>query len=191
MHYEAWTQKYDEKDIPVNSIRVAAFRTHTVGYTGQPKCPYRDFQFSDSECMAYDKKLRLYMSKNFIVQDKAVDINQFFRGKLFIYVDTLLTLIHFSGPPPEVITQVFSFFDLIFEFIMSYIKVFPSFKKEYEMTNTFQFLYLGHNKAALALCYPEFAEILKLFLGVYVSRTNETFKVNNSQMIFNSLLAST
>ena len=179
VHYEAWSQKYDENNLQLNSIRVTPFRSHTVGYTGQPKCPYRDFQFSDRECLAYDKKLRYFMSKNFIVQDKANDINQFFRGSLFIYVDTLLTFIHFSGPPPEVITQVLSFCDLNFEFIMSYIKDFPTFKKEYELTSSFPFLYLGHNKAALALCYTEFAELLKLFLGVYVNRTSETFKVIN------------
>lgn len=41
--FEGWSYKYDT-DIRKASIKIAPFRTHTFGYTGQPKTAYRDFK---------------------------------------------------------------------------------------------------------------------------------------------------
>ena len=180
IHFEAWSQKYDVKNIPVNSIcQVGAFRSHSVGYTGQPKIPFREFKFSESECELFANKLKDFIKLNFKVKDTSMEITQFLRGKLFFYIDSILTLDHLILPSPENLKQILQFLDIVFELIIAYVLAFPSLKNEYEKTKHFPNLYLVQRNAALSLCYQEFAEILKLCLGYYKKRTEESFHVLN------------
>ena len=46
IHYEGWSDKYDEF-LSIRSPKIAPFRTHTQGYTGQVKQAYREFVLND------------------------------------------------------------------------------------------------------------------------------------------------
>ena len=177
IHYEAWALKYDESAIPKTISRLAPFRSHTVGYTGQTKEPYRDFKYLNSEKQALENQMKEISDSQFKISLSAYEITQLIRGKLFIYADTLLTSVKYYRPNIKDWEEILEFFDKIFEFILQWLVAYPKFKTESEASITNKYLYMEDPQVALSSCFPEFFEILKLCFGINPNRLNNTIQV--------------
>jgi hypothetical protein len=89
--FEGWSSKYDI-EIKRTSPKIAPFRTHTFGYTGQSKTTYRDFKITATYMAHMEKRVKEVMDSNFMGFSNAYECTQFIRGELYYYVDSLLTL---------------------------------------------------------------------------------------------------
>lgn len=180
IHYEAWAFKYDESAIPKTVSKLAPFRMNTVGYTGQKKDPYRDFKYIKQEKQAFENQMKQIIDSQFKISLPAYEITQLIRGRLFIFADSLLTSVHYYRPNIKDWEEILEFFDKTFEFILQWFAAFPKFRSDYEACSTNKYLYIDDPQAAVACCYPEFFEILKLCFGIYPERLAQPIKVSRS-----------
>lgn len=91
VHYDGWSEKYDEY-VQVKSGKIAPFRFCTVNYTGQNFSAYRDFHYNFDLHEKYKKELSEILSKGFEVLETPRKVNQYLRGELYLYVDSILSL---------------------------------------------------------------------------------------------------
>jgi len=89
--FDGWSAKFDLL-VKRTSSKIAPFRTHTVGYTGQVKQAYRDFLITPTYMAILEKRIREIITSNFLCFQSGYECTQFLRGELFQYVDSLLTL---------------------------------------------------------------------------------------------------
>jgi len=89
--FDGWSSKYDI-EIKRYSTKIAPFRTHTVGYTGQMSGALRDFKFSPTYMSHLENRVNEIIQSDFRCFNSAYECTQFLRGELFFYVDSLLTL---------------------------------------------------------------------------------------------------
>lgn len=89
--FEGWSSKYDI-EVKRTSNKIAPFRTHSFGYTGQQKIAYRDFKMTSTYMAYMEKRVQEVIDSNFMGFSNAYECTQFIRGELYYYVDSLLTL---------------------------------------------------------------------------------------------------
>jgi len=165
VHFEGWGRKFDEKNVKVTEVRVAPFRKHTRGYTGQQKSTFREFTYSRDTKLALEAKLKGLMERSFVVEDP-YEFNQFFRGELFFFVDSLLTSLGVSPPAHEFGSEILKFLELYLQMIVQWLKLLWDLKEELETAGKWDLLYAVHGRTSVALSYPDIAESLsKLFGG--------------------------
>jgi len=63
--FEGWSSKYDI-ELKRNSSKIAPFRTHTFGYTGQQKTAYRDFKITPTYMTHLEKRIKELIDTNFL-----------------------------------------------------------------------------------------------------------------------------
>lgn len=92
----------------------------------------------------------------------AWEVTQYFRGKLFIYVDFL-----FGGNEyhPAEIDEVIDFLKCVLLCIVVYLRKLTSWEKEYTEMQTEKHLWLVCPQHALLCSFPELAEMLRKFFG--------------------------
>lgn len=177
VHYEAWNRKYDEPFLSRSCARLANFRSHTVGYTG-PKTVHRKFEFASGVNGAHIERLRVFVKAGFDLKLSPIEITEYLRGDLFLYADTLLTMMHVFKPTLADIQEILSFTETLFTLILQWIKLFPEFRKEYELSKEYPNLYLTSARTAVARCYPELMELVDTCLNVNSIRTADSFRVS-------------
>ena len=64
LSFEGWSQKYDIK-IRKTSAKISPFRSHTFGYTGQPKNAFRDFKQNQAYNSMMEKKVKEVINSRF------------------------------------------------------------------------------------------------------------------------------
>eukprot|EP00826_Nyctotherus_ovalis_P005218 TRINITY_DN11170_c0_g2_i13.p1 TRINITY_DN11170_c0_g2~~TRINITY_DN11170_c0_g2_i13.p1 ORF type:complete len:284 (-),score=59.79 TRINITY_DN11170_c0_g2_i13:218-1045(-) len=177
VRYEGWSRKYDEPFLSKSCARLANFRSHTVGYTG-PKTVHRKFEFATNVNGAHMARLLLFVKANFTLQLSPIEVTEYVRGELFLYADTLLTMMHVFKPTLTEIQEILSFTETLLTLIIQWIKCFPQFRKEYELSKEYPNLYLTSTRTAVARCYPELMELIDTCLNVNSVRTVNSFRVS-------------
>lgn len=89
LRFDGWSEKWDVK-VPYASARVAPFRLHSVGYTGQKKAAIREWLYTIDEVEQAELQLASLQEGDFKC-GTAWDTTQFYRGYLYTLVDCLLT----------------------------------------------------------------------------------------------------
>jgi len=179
IHYEGWTIKYDEKNLPKTAAKLAPFRSCSRGYTGQNIQAYRDFNFETSECLNKQTTLQKLISSNLdnTIGISAYELTQLIRGELFFYCDSLLSLAHYYRPNLENLQKVYETIGLYLDMILLWLEKFPLWKNEYELCKKYKYLYLIDYETALACCSNEFEEILRNCFGSDWNRLEKSFCV--------------
>lgn len=180
IRYEAWGPSCDEVKIPKTSARLAPFRSRSVGYTGQKCQAYRLFAYVKSDLDKYSAEVKTLVTNGFDCAPRsAAEFTQFFRGELFFYIDSLVTLFHYAQPDAESVHDIFSFLDSVMEAIVAWVQAFPlhSHIEEYNAAKKHPLLYLVDPGTAVAASYPELAAILRVCFGGDRIRVEKSFKV--------------
>ena len=176
VHYESWNVKYDEPYLSKSCARLATFRSRTIGYTG-PKTVNRKFKYSNKVNNTHIAKLKELITFDSAFKFSAVEITEYIRGDLFLYVDSLLAMMHVFKPTLTEMNEILHFFDNFLSFTFKWIKEFPKVRKEYEKSKEYPNLYLTSARAAVARCYPELFELIGACFHTSSIHTSESFKV--------------
>jgi len=64
INFEGWSTKYDI-EIKRYSNKIAPFRTHTFGYTGQSSTAIRDFKFNQTYLAVLENKINEILDSDF------------------------------------------------------------------------------------------------------------------------------
>ena len=128
LHFEGWSLRYDI-EVKRNSTKIAPFRTHSLGYTGQQKSAFRDFKFNPSYMALLSNRCREIIDSEFKCFQRPYEITQFLRGEFFYYVDSLLTM----GNVVERahLTEVVAFCELAFKLILKWYELLPQWFPAY------------------------------------------------------------
>lgn len=180
IHFEAWCNKYDERDIPKKSSRLAPFRLHSVGYTGQLSRAYRNFNYDKAINTHNINELNKLIVSNFdstVLQMTAYNFTQQYRGELFYYADSLLSMANECDLTLEDLPEIISFVESFFNLTVTWIEHFPSLRVEYTYSESYEYLYLTDFNSAVVRMYPELAEFMRLTFGETSRRMGKSFAV--------------
>ena len=64
LSFEGWSSKYDT-EVKRGSMKIAPFRVHTFGYTGQQKAAFREFKIHHPYMVQLEQRLNLIYESNF------------------------------------------------------------------------------------------------------------------------------
>ncbi len=177
IHFEAWAPRYDERNVRLDSARLAPFRRRTMGYTGQEKQAYRDFKFQPAKHLEFEHRLEEILEGMADPKETTADkLTQFLRGDLFFYVDSLLTLAHLASPDLLAIDSIFHILERTLALVAAWEKRFPELRPAYDAMSGNEKLYLVHPGAAFVASYSELAATLRSCFGLN-RRVIDTFKV--------------
>jgi hypothetical protein len=173
VHYDGWSEKYDEL-ISLKSSKIAPFRYFTTCYTGQNVSAYRDFHFNPEVHKRFIKELEDIYIKGFEVLGTPRRVNQYLRGELYLYVDSILTL--FLNTTERELGIYYEFMSHVFTVIQLWLKTFPlQMYKGYQDSKKYKKLFLVDFDTALSRCGYEFIDILAKWFGC-CSRSLSLFK---------------
>lgn len=146
---------------PFRSSKIAPFRKNTAKYTGPKRGALRDWEISENELNDYQDQVNKILASGLNMDDPFY-ITQFFRGKLFIFIENLLMCNYRINK--KFLTPVVVFFGSVIKLIVMWLKkapdLFPYFYKSLAQPD----LYLEDSKTALALVWYELMDTLnKLF----------------------------
>lgn len=181
IRFEAWSSKYDERGISKHSKRLAPFRLHSVGYTGQTSQPYRQFTYSrrlNSDKQAVILKIIESSLDSSILNMTPFTFTQVVRGDLFIHADSLLSLSYIYDPIPEDLQDIYAFIESCFRLALAWLKHFPLVRKDYLAAKRSQLLYLTSLDAAVAMAYPELTGTMATAFGGDLRRIERSFIVS-------------
>jgi hypothetical protein len=80
--------------VRIGSSRIAPFRKYTEGYTGQTKTALREFSLNYAYQVTMLNYIQQITESEFKCFTSAFECTQFIRGELFIYFDSLITLVN-------------------------------------------------------------------------------------------------
>jgi len=175
IRFEAWSSRYDEKGISKHSKRLAPFRLHSIGYTGQKIQAYRKFTYTKQ--LNTEKSNTILKLSSFNSMDP-YNFTQILRGDIFFYADSLLSLSYNYGPISEDLEDISTFFESYYRLVLCWIKHFPKVRKEYLAAKCNKFLYLTDFNTAVAVAYPELSATLSTSFGGDWERIEKSFIVN-------------
>ena len=176
IHYEGWSVRCNDS-FNINSIKIAPFRKMTTGYTGQIVRPFREFFYKKDVKEEIEAKMKDILEKNFEIKDPVI-FTQFVRGDLFFFLDSLLSMLDLCTPSDDAIKEILEFIKFSLGFIVSWMSVFADLIREYQAGRKWEILHLIHSRTSVAMCYPEFIEILKGCFGI-TKRCINSFKVKS------------
>lgn len=146
---------------PFRSSKIAPFRKDTAKYTGPRRGAVRDWKITEEELADMQTQVTKLLELNLETND-AFYITQFYRGKLFIFVENLLTCDY--KIQKQFLKPVVKFFGSVINLIVSWLKKAPDLFPYYYKSITQPDLYLEDGNTALALAWPELMDTLnKLF----------------------------
>jgi len=89
VNYDGWSNKWNVW-FKIRTYKLAAFRSRSVGYSGQNKVAIRnDFEFSSKILHAMWAEVEKRITQD-MEGHLAHDITQWYRGTLFVFVDSLM-----------------------------------------------------------------------------------------------------
>lgn len=159
IHFDGWPTKWDEW-MRVTSYKIAPFRKHSIGYTGQTKVAIRKIDLTTEDFEALIDKMD-GLIKNYLKGLGAIETTQFYRGLIFIYLDHLLGKTYESNESEQLEVAI-KFTKKVLELIATYLKILPSLLDKFNEAKREPDLYLVDENVAIALCYQEFTEMLKI-----------------------------
>lgn len=173
IHYEAWGTRYDET-LKTDSKYLAPFRKNSKGYTGQPRTPFRQFKYQREIKEEYEREMEKLMKDAFAIKDPQ-EYTQYFRGKIFFYVGSLLEILHFDRPDASILKEVFDFLKNYMQVLVTWMRGSFDLKEEFNALEKHQLLYLIHSRTAVCAAYNEVLEMISEFLGG-CKRTSTNFQ---------------
>ena len=112
------------------------------------------------------------IKSNFKYFESAYEFNQYLRGELFFYIDSLLSI--FSSITHDDLPQISGFMQDIFELIYKWMEIFPQYTKSFAAASQNPLLYHIDMDVAISQCGPEFFDILQKCFGL-CNRTTKFF----------------
>jgi len=125
IHFDGWSSRYDVVVKRNNHQKMAPFRSHTVGYTGQAKNAYREFKLTPTYMSLMQNKIEAIIDSKFQCFASAYECTQFIRGELFFYIDSFTTL--FQQTTSDDMPALIDFMQLTFKLILTWMEIFPSY----------------------------------------------------------------
>jgi hypothetical protein len=147
VHFDGWPGKWDEW-MKISSYKVAPFRKHSAGYTGQTKVAIRKVDKTIEDYKTLIDKIDHCIANN-LKGLGAQETTQFYRGELFIMLDHLMGKT-FGGTEPETVELAVEFIKKILELVIAYLKLVPTMLKQFEEYKLFQDLYLVDEDIAIS-----------------------------------------
>jgi len=157
VHYDGWSQKW-ETWIPVNSDKLAPFRMHSKRYSGQTKQAIRDWALKLSEIEEIEKLMTSLVQSEFALP--APEITQFLRGRLFIFVDNIMT---FNYTLKQDFIRSVKFLVHVIEFLINWLQRLPPLLRKLNFAPATAFL--TDTEIALASAWPELNFTLSRLFG--------------------------
>ena len=109
-------------------------------------------------------------------------VNQYLRGELYLYVDSILSL-HLNTTP-KILEIYYDFMSLVFSVIRKWLEIFPTqLSQYYEMTKKYPKLYLVDFNTALSRCGYEMIDIMAKCFGL-CPRCNQLFAIFDKIYLF-------
>lgn len=172
--YDGWGMKTGT--YPFKSSKIAPFRKNTLKYTGPKRGAVRDWNINEKELTEMQGQLDTILDSNLQSGDAFI-ITQFYRGKLFIFVENLLTCTYKIHK--QFLKPVVFFFGSVIKLIVAWLKKAPELFPFYYKAASLPELYLEDSNVALALVWPELMDTLnKLF--ALESRVADFFQTYDS-----------
>lgn len=92
VHFDGWSDKYNAP-FPKKTNKIAPFRSHSKGYTGQQKVALRTgWNLNQTQIVMLEKKLKEIIQSKFTCFESAHACTQFIRGELYVFVDSVMTI---------------------------------------------------------------------------------------------------
>ena len=173
IHFDGWSQRYDEMVRP-GSSRIATFRKYTQGYTGQSKVALRDFDLNYSYQVTLLNRIQRVIESDFLCFKDANECTQFIRGELYIYFDSLMTLV--SEPAKTDIQKIFEFATEVFKLCLKWVDLLDVEQVEMmKLCQRHQTLFAVDLRAAIASCGFELFDMVHKCMGL-CERANRFFR---------------
>lgn len=166
IHFDGWGDKYDE-EIPYHSNRIGPFRMITYGYTGMKNNTKREnWKYSYDELELIKQEVEETISKEFDNFETAHQATQFLRGKLYIFVDSLLANTDEDQVNKEDARDMIDFMEKVFLLIIKWLELFPSkYMKYFELHKKNKKAFLVDKNVAIAAAGTELIDILNSSFG--------------------------
>ena len=92
VHFDGWSERYDDVQSK-KTTKLAPFRSHSRGYTGQHKVAYRaGWRLNPNHQVILEAKVKDIIATKFKCFGSPHECTQFVRGELFIFIDSILTM---------------------------------------------------------------------------------------------------
>ena len=156
-------------------------RKYSRGYTGQKSCTLRYQYPGIDEIKEALSKVKKLLDTEFECM-KALEYNQFIRGKFYLIVDSLMTWNEnnyiFKKPEVQIIQQAA---EMVIKLICKWVTLFPKYSSYYAELIQTPNLYLISTKHAVAASLPELIEMFKLTCG-FLTRCDSKFELINAEL---------
>ena len=137
----------------IGSSRIAPFRKYTEGYTGQTKTALREFSLNYAYQVTMLNQINKVEESNFRCFSSAFECTQFIRGELFVYFDSLVTLV--TSPSQADVQKIFEFCVEVFRLVLKWIHIFPEYMESYHRHMQYPNFFLVDLDTAIAACGNE------------------------------------
>lgn len=155
-----WAPKW-ETIFPIKSSKIAPFRKNSKPNLSSKLRSCKTPEFSLSTLNFIHEKISLAIQSSLLLED-AFHTTQFYRGKLFLYTDSLFS----SKPAEDCVQAVISFSIDLLKFIQKWLESCKGLFPFYYQGQCNPDLYLEDNSVALASAWPDITEIFKRLLGI-------------------------
>jgi len=91
IHFEGWSNKFDEELYISKSRKITHFRRFSQGYTGQKSTAYRLYNFNHEDFLEIKNLIQEIKNKKFENLEDPLQITQILRGKIFTFIDIFMT----------------------------------------------------------------------------------------------------
>ena len=123
VHFDGWSDKYNV-ELPRKTSKIAPFRSHSHGYTGQQKVALRTgWVLNQTTFVMLETKLKEIIQSKFTCFESAHACTQFIRGELYVFVDSILTI--YSNITSNDLPAIVEFMSLVFQLILTWMEIFP------------------------------------------------------------------
>jgi len=148
--------------VRIGSSRIAAFRKYTQGYTGQTKVALREFDLNYAYQVTMLNRIQRVRESDFLCFSDATECTQFIRGEMYVYLDSLLSLVTEASQTD--VQKIFEFTTEVFRLCLKWIDIFPKYHEIFKMCSHHPNLFAVDLSAAIASCgYEIFHMIHKCF----------------------------
>lgn len=157
--HDGWGNK--TTTYPLKSSKIAPFRKNTAKYTGPKRGAIRNWDLTEEELADMQNQVSKLMDANLLNND-AFFVTQFFRGKLYIFIENLLMYNYRMNK--KFMRPAVRFFGSVIRLIVMWLKRAPDLFPYYYKSLSQPDLYLEDSNVALSLAWPELMDTLnKLF----------------------------
>ena len=157
----------------IGSSRIAAFRKYTQGYTGQTKVALREFDLNYAYQVTMLNRIQRVRESDFLCFSDATECTQFIRGEMYVYLDSLLSLVTEASQTD--VQKIFEFTTEVFRLCLKWIDIFPKYHEIFKMCSHQPNLFAVDLSAAIASCGYEIFHMIHKCFGL-CERSNKFFR---------------